>query len=392
MLPSEKGSRGPRSRWVDEARFWLVFLIVMGHAISIPTLYVPEKLFWLQPVLIWGSFFHMQAFAFISGLLSKGPLTEDRGLRLVVMLFLPYIFSKSCWWGVNCLRAGKLSPLNLFDTYSNGGLEWYLASLITWRLWAPMLSAIRPRLSFAIALLVGHISGFWVSNIDLFALQRSCAFLPFFSLGLLLDVENLKEFLCHKGFAVLFGLTFIAIWIVPHVVLTAFDLGTLGDLNYDYTATRLESGGWNWLQRPQCGFEWALSFVHRSVRYLLGFFILLGFLGTVTHFPLRWAQDCGQRTMYPYLLHPWVIDFAFMPIMQHFSSWWYYSMNLRVTEGGWIWALCGVVALPLTIALSSQMVQKMFHPLVEPKWIQGVLQKPPKQKVRGYGYGTLIPC
>merc|ERR1719443_1621099 len=159
-------------------------LIVAGHVVSLPTLHMPEQAFYLQPFLVVTALFHMQGFAFISGSLSTGPLTKGRMARVFTYLVVPYCFSKVSWFlFTRYTQPDTYAPMNLFDAYSSGGAEWYLAALVTWRLLIALLSPLRPAALLALSLFLGLVAGFWSSNKDDFALQRMFSFFPFFAAG-----------------------------------------------------------------------------------------------------------------------------------------------------------------------------------------------------------------
>lgn len=356
---------------MDNARFVLIYIIVLGHVVSIPTLYVPEHMYWLQPVIVWTSMFHMQTFAFLSGLLSKGGNNSPARMgRMLTSLALPYIFSKTAWWMITCQRTA-VCEMNLFDTYSNGGLEWYLASLGAWRLMAPLFSPFRPPLAMALGVGLGCIAGYWVNNIQVLAAQRTLSFLPFFLAGYLLDPAAVGRYLAKPQIRLFSGcvlvFSFACFCRFRSEAAALFDLGTVGDLNYDYSAWRIESGGWRWQARQQCGLEYRLTFVHRLARYFTSFILGVCFLAVMPQ-GTTWFTTAGRRTMYPYLLHAWFVDLVLQPFFQRHASLWYYSVTPNFFPGGWVWGVLGLLSLPLSFFLQSAPVRWVFSPIIEPEW------------------------
>jgi len=375
LAPCE-GPRG-RSYWLDNARFLLIFSIIMGHTISLPLQNMPESVFYLQPVLVLTSFFHMVSFSFLSGVVSKQPLTKERTGRLLQNLVVPYIFSKFAWWLLALHRDPANTPIiNLFDTYTTGGLEWYIAALVSWRLVIALLASVKPQFLMTLALCIGLVSGFWVGNRQNFAMQRTMAFFPFFTAGYLFDATWAERTLRKSQWiqvaarVTLFAL--LAFGLRHKHLLSSFDLGTLGDLNFDYMSLRVEGAGWQWQAREQCGLDFYLSWTHRSARYGLHFIAIALFLAAV---PLCkcFFTEAGSRTMYPYLLHPWVTTLGIMPLLHLFSMHHpraaVYILSPNFWPGGWVWSVMGLLTLPGAMLLASAPVRFVFGPVIEPEWL-----------------------
>jgi len=376
------GSLLGRSVWLDNARFLLIVTIILGHAISIPTMNMPEHSFYLQPILVLTSFFHMVSFSFISGVLSKPQLTKKRMGRVLTHLIVPYIVSKVVWWLV-ALHGDPSAPMiNLFDTYTTGGLEWYIASLVAWRLVIELLSPLRSQVLMLLALALGLVSGYWTNNRELFAVQRTLSFFPFFVAGYLFDAKGAELSLRASRWIQIFArmalFTALAFGLRHQDVLSQFDLGTLGDLNFDYFSVRVEGAGWHWQPREPCGLDYHLSWTHRFVRYAVHFGAAALFLAAVPTDKCFFTEAGGQ-TMYPYLLHPWVTSFSLTPMLQRFPGFGLYIMTPGPWPGGWVWMVLGASALPQALLLSSAPVRWFFSIIIEPEWLGHWLFTPEPQ-------------
>mmetsp|Transcript_100162 Transcript_100162/g.229926 ORF Transcript_100162/g.229926 Transcript_100162/m.229926 type:complete len:344 (-) Transcript_100162:305-1336(-) len=304
-LPSEctRSISPGRSVLVDNLKGVLILTIVWGHVTAIPTLIVPQEAFVWGPALAWSSMFHMPAFSFLSGLCSKSVGSSASYANLVCMVLGPYVASKLLWWLDFCWRQGLCVPLNLFDTYQVAGLEWYLACLFTWRLLTPLLLAMRSHVMLLAALVLGLLAGHWIGNTQVWALQRCFAFLPFFAAGLCVSRDDLEKWhsLRDRGVCLMFLIASFAAMMATRA--SVFDLGKIGDLNFDYSAERLENAGWQWAARLPCGVEYWMSSFHRLLRYCVSA-PLIGCLIAATPSYNCWLTKIGSRSMFVYLVHP----------------------------------------------------------------------------------------
>merc|ERR1719265_1325973 len=91
-----------RSSWLDNCRFWLVTLVIVGHIVAMPWTFGWVQGYWLKPFLSWSSTMHIPGLAFISGACSRGPLTPSRAARLIIFVIIPYVFSRLFNWAYAC--------------------------------------------------------------------------------------------------------------------------------------------------------------------------------------------------------------------------------------------------------------------------------------------------
>jgi len=393
-----------RETWLDSARFILIVFIVMGHYVAIPCSYIAEQSYWLAPLLVWINLFVMPGFAALSGYLSKGQLTQARLGRLLTYVLFPYILSRLVYWVYSSLKFGTIAYFDPFDAFACSlGLEWYLIVLVQWRLLIALLSPFNKQALLICALALGLVSGNWVPSNSTLALQRACAFFPFFALGYSTDLSHIREVvtrstICKVGLRACFVGTLLLLFHSPGIA-RLFMLQTLGDLNFDYggavpvNVETTKMPPWNIMPvlgpmpREPCGTEWILSFVHRLVRYELGLLLLLGLLAWV---PSSSAMaKYGQYTMYPYLLHPWIYELWLMPLInRHLVT--FISTLGPITTGGYIWSFTVLLAPALTLALSSAPVRAVASVLIEPVWLAKLLLSQEHQTERSAGKDD--PC
>merc|ERR1719331_316585 len=137
--------------------------------------------------------------SFISGIFSKNALTQERVGRLLTYVVAPYIFSKTAWWCYYYALSPVAPVFNLFDSYQAGGLEWYLAALVCWRLTLALLAPLSARALIVVSFSLGLVSGYWVGNDQLFALQRALAFFPFAAAGYVFDAQTAQRMLMRMS-------------------------------------------------------------------------------------------------------------------------------------------------------------------------------------------------
>jgi fucose 4-O-acetylase-like acetyltransferase len=170
--PADPAARDP---WLDNARFALIALVVFGHLL--------EPLLASHP-LLGNSYrfiysFHMPAFAFLSGAVSR-PRLDDRLLRGVLFrLLLPYLVFQ----GLYALAAQwpgwpDDGPDGVVTPY---WLLWYLLSLAGWRLLLPLFARLRWRLPIAVAVALGAGCSGHIGYV--LSLSRTLVFFPLFLLG-----------------------------------------------------------------------------------------------------------------------------------------------------------------------------------------------------------------
>jgi len=179
---SDTVRRVVRNPWLDNAKFWLVTFVVVGHAWG--QLEPGEDAHRLYDfVYAW----HIPAFVLVSGHLSRSVTWSRRHLlAAVTMLLVPYLlFEPALYFFRRALGQSEDGVLWLEPHWT----MWYLIVLLGWRLAAPLL--VRHWLwvpaSVAISLAAGLLELPW------FDLNRFFGLLPFFVMGLHLERRHLAR-------------------------------------------------------------------------------------------------------------------------------------------------------------------------------------------------------
>ncbi|TYL52061.1 acyltransferase family protein [Nocardioides sp. BGMRC 2183] len=170
-VPTQPKMRDP---WWDNAKMALVTLVVIGHAWTLLPVRQEVEGHLYDFLYLW----HMPAFVFVTGYLSRGfSYSTERMWQLVRTVAVPYVIFE-------CLMA-------LFRVYVGGEqLEdlfrdphwplWYLAALFFWRLLTPVFRPLTGGLVVAIG--ISLAAGLWAG--DTLDMARVLGMLPFFVLGL----------------------------------------------------------------------------------------------------------------------------------------------------------------------------------------------------------------
>ena len=209
---NETGKVPARDSRLDNAKFLLVALVVIGHALE------PLRDYWLtSAIYYWIYFFHMPAFILISGYLSRSFDASSRRVeKLVLSLAVPYLFFWTIHQAIYTVERGGL-PDSLSLLKPTWTL-WFLVALFVWRLSVPVWKRLRWPVVIAVLISV------FASTTDLgttLSLGRILSFLPFFVLGLSLRREHfffLDKLWVRLCSVVILGVTaFLAIPISDHL-------------------------------------------------------------------------------------------------------------------------------------------------------------------------------
>ncbi|MEU2941523.1 acyltransferase family protein [Nocardiopsis alba] len=184
VRPEAKAPSGDapgRDARLDNAKFILIALVVVGHAIEPLTDYGPAG-----ALYYWIYFFHMPAFIMISGYLSRSfDASSNRVEKLVLSLAVPYLIFWTIHQAIYTVDRGGL-PDSLSVLKPTWTL-WFLVALFLWRLSVPVWNRLRWPVAIAIVI------SLFAATADLgstLSMGRVLSFLPFFVLGLSLRREH----------------------------------------------------------------------------------------------------------------------------------------------------------------------------------------------------------
>jgi fucose 4-O-acetylase-like acetyltransferase len=342
-LPVVTSAPKERVAYLDNARYWVMLLVVIGHSL---TQFVAMDS--ARAVYVWIYSFHMPFFILISGYTARRYVGDARQVRrLVSTLVVPYLLVETTLQLLMRHYEGKPDPLALL---SPQWLAWFLAALFVWRLTTPIWRALRYPIttSIVISLLVGLIE---VPNV--LALPKILGFLPFYVVGLHMTRERFLA-LSRTPVRIAAAVVLVASFGVCYVYSRDW---TIDWLLYKarYDESPLNSTSWD-------------GITQRAELLVIGFVLTFAALALV---PRRrsWTTDFGSRTFYCYLLHGYVI----LLLNQQFGV-------FGDLEGFGAVAALGtiVVAIALANVLMLPVVKQIFRPIFEPHltWLFRETQKP----------------
>jgi fucose 4-O-acetylase-like acetyltransferase len=336
--PATAHAGKPRVPFWDNARFFSILLVVMGHSLQkLSGDSDPAKVVYLA---IYA--FHMPAFAIISGYFSRSDApTRERMRRLLTDIVIPYVIFETLWSIYTSIQHGKVS-INL----STGSWTlWFLLALGLFRLILPYLALLRFPLAWAVA--IALITGYYGNIDNTFALDRGLVILPFFVLGWQLNQWGTMERVLALG---------RAIWAVRAVSLALFCALFAVIIAFLPFWREIKVQHWMFYDRGYSdldfnnGFAWAvrLGFMVLSATLTLAFLTLMP-RGTT------WVTPFGQATMYVYLLHTFVL---------------YPVRDSGVLEGhgglDYFFAMI-FAAVAITVFLAAPFWRTLLHTIVEPR-------------------------
>jgi fucose 4-O-acetylase-like acetyltransferase len=272
-----------RSKYFDNAKFILIFLVVFGHMIS-PYKDQDKVLFTLYTVIF---LFHMPAFILISGYFAKGFKNKGYLLKSVQKILIPY-FIFQIIYSVVYFLVGKEKTLE-FNLFHPHWSLWFLLSLFFWNLMLYVFVRLK-WVGLFIAVLLGIAIGYFEHAGSFMSISRTFVFFPYFLLGFLLNGDHLKRIIGAK-YAVPAGVVIII------STFLFFGLGfpenavpwLLGDTSYENMGGMQLTDG-----------------LLRGLQYVLTLIVVFGFLPLIPSNQYR-ITKIGERTLYVYLFHGFII-------------------------------------------------------------------------------------
>ena len=333
--------KGTRDLRVDNVRGVLIFLVVAGHFL-LPV--NGERLTMNLMYLIYS--FHMPCFMLVSGYLSHGIYTRERGFRWdrwVQLLWL-FILFKLMVNVTEGMLAGQIRPVP--DFFHESGAPWYLLVLMGYYLLVPLFYLLRRwRILVLAALsLACAASGYLPFLSDLLAMDRFFAFAVFFFLGYYIRKEDADRFFASP---------------IRRIVQAAALLLGLGAvcLTYDflqpYTLV-VYGAAYGRFPEPVQPFCFLLALFWQAGATLLS----LGLAASLPAARIPLFTTLGQRTLQVYMLHRPIRDL-----------WQYFGLAALVNARS-AWSVTGLMlgSFLLTLVLGCGPIAVLFA------WIRNLPQ------------------
>lgn len=318
-----------RDSYFDNAKFFLIILVVFGHIIRS---FIDDSQM-IMNIYKFVYTFHMPAFILISGYFAKGFRKKGYVGKITKKLIVPYLIFQGIY-SVYYFLIEKQSAIALDPLDPHWSL-WFLVSLFFWNVLLIVVTKLPTKWAILLAFVVGLSVGYIELISNYLSLSRTFVFFPLFLIGFYLKHDHFKRITIPKIRVLSFSLlmiTFIAYFYID------FDYGWLfGSKSYSHF-----------------GEVSVFSAIIRLGFYCLTLITSLSFLSLIpkTH---AFYTEWGTRTFYVYLLHGFLIQYM---RNSELLSWMkdYQSLTLLI-----------VLAILLTSTLSSNIVKTFTQPFIELK-------------------------
>ena len=310
----------PSSYLIDNFKVLLIFLVVFNHIIAFNLVKVDTVVRYVWYAI---TIFHMPAFIFVSGYLSKKP---QNALKNFKNLLIPYILGYTLTWYSQIWLGRSVDYEILRPT---GTVMWYILALFIYRLTIEALGKIRfiVPISIAIALWAGTRPEFTT----FLSASRIVVFFPFFVAGYLWKSEYITAVRKFKGKWVLIPISAVLLWAIPNYMITN-DMGiAIFRGNHGYKL---------------CGLTDPEGIILRLLMYLVSFILIYTLLALLPDIKLPLTY-VGRHTMGIYFFH-----YPIMIIMNGLYI-------LQIPEMNNVWALLGV-SLVFVLVLGSLPVDLLY--------------------------------
>lgn len=310
----------PYSYLIDNFKVLLIFLVVFNHIIAFNLVKVDTVVRYVWYAI---TIFHMPAFIFVSGYLSKKP---QNALKNFKNLLIPYILGYTLTWYSQIWLGRSVDYEILRPT---GTVMWYILALFIYRLTIEALGKIRfiVPISIAIALWAGTRPEFTT----FLSASRIVVFFPFFVAGYLWKSEYITAVRKFKGKWVLVPISAVLLWAIPNYMITN-DMGiAIFRGNHGYKL---------------CGLTDPEGIILRLLMYLVSFILIYTLLALLPDIKLPLTY-VGRHTMGIYFFH-----YPIMIIMNGLYI-------LQILEMNNVWALLGV-SLVFVLVLGSLPVDLLY--------------------------------
>lgn len=268
-----------RDFYLDNAKFILIFLVVLGHYCGN---YLNSKILIGLYDVIYS--FHMPAFILLSGFLSKN--IKQQRFKDVDTILLPYIVIQIIFILYKKFLGVHQDWTIAIPIDSN----WYLLGLFIWRMLIPYFNYLKYPVttSIIVALVIGFFNDFG----EYLDLERIIAFFPYFVIGYFFP-NNYRAYIFKIK-------TFLMRFAIPSIIVLFF-----------FTLIYSFPGIGSFIRKcfiPSAGYSiWFGKYgdygiIFRTLSYLCSLSIAYTFFTLV---PARktWFSEMGARTMNVYVFH-----------------------------------------------------------------------------------------
>lgn len=228
MLDNRYADAKGRLYFYDNAKFILIFLVVMAHAISPFQGGGAGSEFFL---FLWRTIniMHMPCMIFISGFFAKSYIRPDGSINVqrpfTYIMF--YLFSQITVGAFEVFVLGNSVSKSLLNPRAS---LWFLVCLIWWYLLLPVVDKVDPKVMMTVAVIAGLLIGYDEKIGDFLSFSRMIVHFPFFLLGYYTTSENMEKLRTKKAKLISIGALVAAL---GSVLLVMYLFGENG--RYDFS-------------------------------------------------------------------------------------------------------------------------------------------------------------
>lgn len=325
-----------RDYYFDNAKFVLIFLVVLGHCITntISESGVDKAIYSFIYL------FHMPCFVIISGYFSKN---LDRSAKKVSHLLLLYIEFQILQFLFKNFLIHEPTKLTFVKPYWS---LWFLLALACWKFLLPYL--IKIKYIFPLSIVLGVLIGYDQGVENYLALSRIITFFPFFLFGYYLKKDHIAKYIHTQK-------SRLCLWLVAIIVFTVICLyNSKIDYNWMYACDPYK----------RLTIEWYAG-IYRIVLYFLGF-LLSFFVFSIIPSRKTIFTNVGKNSLNVYLLHGFVIPAMSFLSLANIPNYLRLAVYMAST-------------LIIVFVFTSNIITTVVKPLLQPK-LNLLLKK--EQKIR----------
>lgn len=273
-----------RVHFVDNAKFILIFLVVLAHGIS------PLKKNHDSVYAVWYTInaFHMPCFIFLSGFFAKKYIKNGKfNIQKPFYYFMLYFFTQIAVW---CFEYFVLKDYTISKSFVAARSSlWYLQCMITWYILLPYLDKIKPKYMMVISVLAALVMGFDEKLPAAFSCSRVIVHLPFFLMGYYCSMDTLKKIVKGPWKKVVAVLIIAAVFVV-----TLFNRGIIPE--------RIIVASYQYRYVISDYFTFRGMWIARLLFYVVAIALSFSFLVLIPKKKMFFTK-LGSRTLQVYIWH-----------------------------------------------------------------------------------------
>lgn len=333
-MKMEKSTISSRSPYFDNAKFILIILVVLAHAVS-P---LKSKYPWLMTVWTFINTFHMSTFIFISGYFAKKYFKGDNfNIQKPFYYLILYLASQiSVSLFEYYILGDKDIAISIFAARSS---LWFLQSLVIWYLMLPFVVRLKKGIAIAAAFFFGILCGYDNQIGTFLTVSRALVHFPFFLMGFYMDSNFFSQIYSKKKRVAAVIIIAIGIFIVT----TCLELYPSKSITASYNY-------WKFNVDMPLKYRWIYRIVFYLSALAWGWAIL-----ALTPSRANYFTQFGTKTLQVYILH----RFLYLAWLQY--KWYEYFDSLLGTF------ILAALAIILTYVLSLKPFSYPFDLLAKIK-------------------------